>query len=238
MRAVRDAERHPSEEVFALSKWRLKFSKTGMGKYISHLDLLRTFTRAIHRANLPVRYSQGFNPHQLITFSLPLALGVTSETEFVDIDFEDTISPREIGEALNRTLPPDIKIKRISRPEVSANDIVSARYIIDLSVREGVEKSKVEAFFEQESIPALKKTKKGEKEVNLRDFIIECEVEEVDGKDIKLNTVLSAGGSANVKPDLVLSKLAEFLGISEYSEMNIHRTEIFFNNGKEIKNFY
>jgi len=73
-----------------LSKWRLKFSKKGMGKYISHLDLLRTFTRAIHRANLPVRYSQGFNPHQLITFSLPLALGVTSETEFVDIDFEDS----------------------------------------------------------------------------------------------------------------------------------------------------
>ena len=221
-----------------MSKWRLKFSKKGMGKYISHLDLLRTFTRAIHRANLPVRYSQGFNPHQLITFSLPLALGVTSETEFVDIDFEDTISPKEIGEALNRTLPPDIKIKRISRPEVSANDIVSARYVIDLTVPQKVERRTIESFFEQENIPALKKTKKGEKEVNLRDFIIECKIEEADEWNIKLNAVLSAGGSAYIKPDLVLSKLAEYLGISEYSEMNIHRTEIFFNSGKEIKNFY
>ena len=222
-----------------MSKWRLKFSKKGMGKYISHLDLLRTFTRAIHRANLPVRYSQGFNPHQLITFSLPLALGVTSETEFVDIDFEEWAKPRDIGEALNKTLPPDIKILRISRPEVSANDIVSARYIIDLTIADEVEKETVEKFFNQENIPAMKKTKKkGEKEVNLRDFIMECEVAEAGGKNIRLNTVLSAGGSANVKPDLVLGKLCEFLGYDEFIEVNIHRTEIFFNSGKEIKNFY
>ncbi|MBO5955258.1 MAG: DUF2344 domain-containing protein [Clostridia bacterium] len=123
-----------------MSKWRLKFSKMGMGKYISHLDLLRTFTRAIHRANLPVRYSQGFNPHQLITFSLPLALGVTSETEFVDIDFEESATPKMIGEALNKTLPPDIKILRVSRPEAKANDIVSAEYIIDLLTEKAVEK--------------------------------------------------------------------------------------------------
>ena len=221
-----------------MSKWRLKFSKKGMGKYISHLDLLRTFTRAIHRANLPVRYSQGFNPHQLITFSLPLALGVTSDTEFVDIDFEETAKPREIGEALNRTLPPDIRIKRISRPEVSANDIVSAKYEIGLTLPFAVEKNIIESFFAQEDIPTLKKTKKGEKEVNLRDFIMECDVTEVEGCNVKLNAVLSAGGSANIKPDLVLSKLAEYLKIEEYNEMNIHRTEIFFNSGKEIKNFY
>ena len=73
-----------------------------MGKYISHLDLLRTFTRAIHRAGLPVRYSQGFNPHQLITFSLPLALGTTSETEFVDIDFEDNADKLTVVKDLNQ----------------------------------------------------------------------------------------------------------------------------------------
>ncbi len=220
-----------------MSKWRLKFSKLGMGKYISHLDLLRTFTRAIHRANLPVRYSQGFNPHQLITFSLPLALGVTSETEFVDIDFEETADPREIGEALNKTLPPDIKIMRISRPKISANDIVSARYTIDLTVPENVEKATVESFFAQENIPALKKTKKGEKEVNLRDFIMECKTIEVENCHIKLNTILSAGGAANIKPDLVLGKLCEYLGFDEFDEINIHRTEIFYNSGEKIENF-
>lgn len=220
-----------------MSKWRLKFSKKGMGKYISHLDLLRTFTRAIHRANLPVRYSQGFNPHQLITFSLPLALGVTSETEFVDIDFEESATPKMIGEALNKTLPPDIKILRVSRPEASANDIVSARYMIYLSAPKDVERSAVEGFFVQENIPAMKKTKKGEKEVNLRDFILEWQIDEVNGRNICLNTVFSAGGSANIKPDIVIAKLCEFLGFQEFDEVNIHRTEIFFNSGKEIEKF-
>lgn len=220
-----------------MSRWRLKFSKTGMGKYISHLDLLRTFTRAIHRANLPVRYSQGFNPHQLITFSLPLALGVTSETEFVDIDFEDTATPQMIGEALNKTLPPDIKILRVSRPECRANDIVSARYTINLTAPDQIKKQSVEGFFAQENIPAMKKTKKGDKEVNLRDFIIEYSIDKAEGAQIELNAVFSAGGSANIKPDIVIAKLAEYLGFGEFDEVNIHRTEIFYDSGKEIEKF-
>ncbi len=220
-----------------MSKWRLKFKKTGMGKYISHLDLLRTFTRAIHRANLPVKYSQGFNPHQLITFSLPLALGVTSETEFVDIDFEETTTPKMIGEALNKTLPPDIKILRVSRPECRANDIVSARYTINLTAPDPIERVNVEEFFAQENIQALKKTKKGEKVVNLQDFILECSIDKTEGKQIELNAVFSAGGSANIKPDIVIAKLAEFLGFIEFDEVNIHRTEIFYNSGKEIEKF-
>lgn len=220
-----------------MSKWRLKFSKTGMGKYISHLDLLRTFTRAIHRANLPVKYSQGFNPHQLITFSLPLALGVTSETEFVDIDFEDTATPKMIGEALNKTLPPDIKILRVSRPECRANDIVSARYTIKLTSPKQIEKQLVEGFFAQENISAMKKTKKGDKEVNLKDFILECSIEKAEDTQIALDAVFSAGGSANIKPDIVIAKLAEYLGFSEFDEVNIHRTEIFYNSGKEIEKF-
>ena len=86
------AEQPALEEVSVLSKRRLKFSKLNMAKYISHLDLLRCFTRSIMRAELPVKYSNGFNPHQKITFSLPLSIGVTSDSEFVDIDFEDGIN--------------------------------------------------------------------------------------------------------------------------------------------------
>ncbi len=220
-----------------MSKWRLKFSKMGMGKYISHLDLLRTFTRAIHRANLPVRYSQGFNPHQLITFSLPLALGVTSETEFVDIDFEDGTNSDDIMTALNKNLPPDIKILKVTIPECKANDIVSARYVIDITHCD-IDADKVKEFFERTEIPALKKTKKGEKEINLCEFILEWNIAEANDDSIKLDVVLSAGGSANIKPDIMISRLCEYLGFSEFESYNIHRTEIFYNSGKEIKNFY
>ncbi len=220
-----------------MSKLRIKFSKLGMGKYISHLDLLRTFTRAIHRANLPVRYSQGFNPHQLITFSLPLALGVTSETEFVDIDFEEGTSQELVMTALNESLPPDIKILKVSMPECKANDIVSARYIIDIVAKETIEEETIKKFFAQENIAAMKKTKKGEKEINLRDYIIDWKIAEISDRKISIDTVLSAGGTANIKPDILAAKMEEFLKIGEFDEVSIHRTEIFYNTGKEIKNF-
>ena len=220
-----------------MSKKRLKFSKTGMGKFISHLDLLRTFTRAIHRADLPVRYSQGFNPHQLITFSLPLPIGVTSETEFVDIDFEDTVTDAEIMDKLNENLPPDIKILAVSAVSCKANDIVAARYMIEINAKVIFDKDKIENFFNQENIPAVKKTKKGEKEVNLREYIRVWNLVDLDGKSASFDITLSAGGAANIKPDILLAKLCEFLGENEFESYNIHRTEIFYESGAEIKKF-
>lgn len=220
-----------------MSKKRLKFSKTGMGKFISHLDLLRTFTRAIHRAELPVRYSQGFNPHQLITFSLPLPIGVTSETEFVDIDFEDTAADSEIMTKLNENLPPDIKILSVSAVSCKANDIVAARYMIDIDAKEMIDKDKIENFFNQENIPAVKKTKKGEKEVNLREYIRDWKLVNKAGKTASFDITLSAGGAANIKPDILLAKLCEFIGETEFEGYNIHRIEIFCESGTEIKKF-
>ena len=220
-----------------MSKIRLKFSKTGMGKYISHLDLLRTFTRAIHRAELPVKYSQGFNPHQLITFSLPLALGVTSETEFVDIDFEEGTKGQWVVEQLNKNLPPDIKIIGFSLPECKAKDIVSARYNIKIAVTRA-ENRKLEEFFAQKDIPAVKKTKRGEKEVNLREFIHSYEVKRSDSEFLEFETVLSAGGENNLKPDILVAKLCEFLGDIATDSFEIHRIEIYYNDGREIKKFY
>lgn len=226
--------RQHSEEVFALSKRRLKFSKLGWGKYISHLDLLRAFTRAVHRAKLPVRYSQGFNPHQLITFSLPLPIGVTSETEFVDIDFEDTASNTEIIEALNKNLPPDIRILAASVPECRANDISAARYVVDITAEAEVSERAVNDFFGQNNIPAVKKTKKGEKEVNLKEFIREYEITAADKNRVSMCWLLSAGGSANIKPEIVVSKLEEFLGLGEFESVDIHRTEIYYlKDGKD-----
>ena len=96
MRNVPAVEPPYSEEVFALSKRRIRFSKQDMAKFISHLDLLRCFTRAIGRSGLPAVFTQGFNPHMKMTFALPLPVGVTSDCESVDITFEDCITDCEI----------------------------------------------------------------------------------------------------------------------------------------------
>ena len=220
-----------------MSKIRLKFKKTGMGKYISHLDLLRTFTRAIHRAGLPVRYSQGFNPHQLITFSLPLALGTTSETEFVDIDFEEGTDKLTVVKSLNQCLPPDIRIIEASDPVIKAKDIVSAEYIFVFMLDEAVSEAEINSFFEQNEITALKKTKRGEKEINLKDFIHSSKIVELTAKDARLEMVLSAGGENNIKPGIVAEKLCEFIQKARSENVEIHRTRIFCTDGKKIKNF-
>ena len=221
-----------------MSKVRLKFSKLGMGKYISHLDLLRAFTRAIHRAELPVRYSQGFNPHQLITFSLPLALGVTSETEFVDIDFDDNTDKLLILKELNKCLPPDIKILEASEPVIKAKDIVSAKYTIALDLVTSIAEDMLDVFFGQKEIPAVKKTKRGEKEINLMEYISSYKFKSSTEKSAEFEVVLSAGGESNIKPDILVSKLCEFLGDGICENAEIHRTEIFYKKGEGLETFY
>lgn len=218
-----------------MSKRRLKFSKTGMGKYISHLDLLRAFTRAITRAELPVRYTQGFNPHQIITFSLPLPIGVTSETEFVDIDFEEHAKNEEIMAKLNENLPPDIRILGVGELIHSATDITLASYEIVLKAPMDFDKEKVEDFFKKTDIPVMKKTKKGDKEVNLVEYINSVKFDKISEREIKMTVVLSAGGAMNIKPDIMISALEKELEIGEFDEVYIHRTKIFVNEKGEIK---
>ncbi len=221
-----------------MSKRRLKFSKTGMGKYISHLDLLRAFTRAITRAELPVRYTQGFNPHQIITFALPLPIGVTGETEFVDVDFEETASNDEIMEKLNRSLPPDIRILKVGELNCNAADIVSAEYKIRIIAPCAFERDKVEEFYAQKEIPVIKKTKKGEKEVNLAEYIKSARIDEISGNEINMRVILAAGGVMNIKPEIMINKLEEALGMGEFDEVYIHRTKIFCDENGVLKEMY
>ena len=233
MKSVQVAELQALEEVFALSKRRLKFSKTGMGKYISHLDLLRAFTRAITRAELPVRYTQGFNPHQIITFSLPLPIGVTSETEFVDIDFEDSANNSQIMEKLNENLPPDIRIISVGALLHSASDICLADYEITLKAPENIDASIVTGFFSKDNVSVMKKTKKGDKEVNLMDYINNVGTLDFAQNEVKMMITLSAGGAMNIKPDIMISALERELGY-EFDEVYIHRTKIYVNENDKI----
>lgn len=217
-----------------MSKRRLKFSKLGMGKYISHLDLLRAFTRAITRAGLPVKYSNGFNPHQIITFSLPLSVGVTSEAEYTDIDFEDDIDNAELMRRLNESLPDDLRIVSVGEPLIAADKICAAEYYIKLCGVNFAE-AMLDKFFGQECIYVVKKTKKGEKTVNLKDYILNYKIISVNLPDIEFSVVLSAGGQQNIKPMLLTQKLLEYVKAKEETMTYIHRKEIFYASEKEIK---
>ncbi len=91
---------------------RVKFTKKGYLKYISHLDLMRLFERGFRRAQIPIKYSEGFNPQPKFSIANPLALGIESEEEYMDINLHERIPIDEFIERMNRELPDDIKDKR------------------------------------------------------------------------------------------------------------------------------
>ena len=232
-----------------MSKFRLKFSKLGRGQYISHLDMLRTFTRSITRANLPVLYSQGFNPHQLITFAMPLPIGVTSETEFADIDFKDGTTPVEIMEKL--ILPPDLKLLDVAIPIHKAKSIISAEYKITLT-HKNPDTDKIRDFFERKEVIVSKKSKRSVSDVNIMEFIHSAKIVGADdpvrpspatpvrpspANKTTILAVLSAGNEKNLKPDLLVTAMEEHAVNTRFDSVSIHRTNIFCENNGKIEIF-
>lgn len=97
-------------------KWheiRLRFSKTGRAKYIGHLDVNRVMSRALRRAGIPLWFTEGYNPHAYMRFSLPLSLGVESACESMDIRLIEPMEPLEVQRRMNAALPPDIQIEDV-----------------------------------------------------------------------------------------------------------------------------
>ena len=91
-------------------KARIKFAKTGSMKYVGHLDIMRYFQKAIRRSGLPIKYSEGFNPHQIMSFAAPLGVGITSEGEYMDIELREEVKSREALERLQNTMVEEMDI--------------------------------------------------------------------------------------------------------------------------------
>ena len=213
-------------------KIRIKFSKQGEMKFIGHLDIMRYFQKAIRRAGVDVRYSEGFSPHQIMSFAAPLSVGLTSNGEYMDIEVLSTGSSEEMVNRLNQVSVDGIRVLSYRvLPEKTANAmsaVAAADYT--LQFRPGYEPEDEEGWFQhfagflkQPSIPVVKKTKKGEREIDLRPLIYEaslisCPVPEdkIEEKGRKaapgIFLKLSAGSAANIKPELVLDAYYHSLG--------------------------
>ncbi len=200
-----------------------------MAKYISHLDLLRCFTRSIMRSGLPVEYSQGFNPHQKLSFALPLPVGVTSECEYVDISFtNDALDDERIIKKLNMNLPPDIQIISAGDINHKAADIVCAEYVITLKSESEIDDKWIMDFFGQSEVVIMKKTKKKvDKPINIMEYIRSWEIIDNGEKALTLKVVLDAGGERNIKPDAVIGAFCQKHPSVDADETDIHRKEVF-----------
>lgn len=148
----------------ANDRLRLRFSKTGRAVYISHLDLMRTMQRAFQRAEIGLKYSEGFNPHAQMSIALPLSVGAGSLCEVMDFRLREYISPSEMVFRLNRSLPEGIKALEIYEWESKAKNIkwldIDGIFEYDERNYEDMATGLMD-FFARESIVIQRKTKSG-----------------------------------------------------------------------------
>ena len=227
-------------------KIRIKFRKTGIMKFIGHLDVMRYFQKAIRRADVKICYSGGFSPHQIMSFAAPLGVGITSNGEYVDIEVHSTGTTAEMLERLNAVMAEGFEIAEYKLlPDTAANamsSVAAADYT--LTFRPGYEPEeesaeewfkKLTAFFDQPQVMVLKKTKKGEKEMDLKPLIYDLGV--IAGNDAaqaQLFMKISTGSASNIKPELLLDAYYEALGKerSPFAFM-VQREEVYADQASE-----
>lgn len=224
-----------------VKKWamdvRMSFQKTGMAKFISHLDTVRCITRAMKRACVPIWFTEGFNPHAFLTFAMPLSLGFESLCETVDFRLMEETDLNELASKINDALPVDIIVKEIYVYETSSNDIRWAEYKIVFNNPDNLLLENAEKVLSADEILVLKKGKQGrrkvEKEVNIKEHIKSFELIEENGKLI-LNTVLSSGTSININPMLLIGALVKDTNTDE-QDVDIIKVQSFTENMEIFK---
>jgi radical SAM-linked protein len=219
-------------------KVRIKFYKQGPVKFIGHLDIMRYFQKAIRRAEIDIKYSEGFSPHQVMSFAAPLGVGLTSNGEYMDIEVNSMIDTKTLMDRLNAVMVEGIMATYCRVLDERAKNAMSLVAAADytLTLREGKEPSDLERFFtgladfmKQPEILIIKKTKKGEKEVDIKSGIYELSAE-----NERIFMKVSSGSADNLKPELVMEAYYQFLGLAlpEFA-FHIQREEVYGNTGDE-----
>lgn len=196
-------------------KIRIKFAKYGVMKFIGHLDTMRFFQKAVRRANIDVKYSEGFSPHQIMSFAAPLGVGMESYGEYMDIEVNSMDSVENMKEALNQVMVDGMEILSVTLlPERAKNAMASvsaASYRIRMKeggFPVGSLKASIEGFYRQETIPYTKETKKSVLELDLKQGIYELDTDDEGG----IQMLVNASSSGNIKPSMVFEKLCQFAG--------------------------
>lgn len=217
---------------------RLRFSKTGQAKYISHLDTNRVFSRALARAKINLWYTQGFNPRPYMSFSLPLSLGVESYCENVDLRILDDLTDEEIKDRMNNALPLGIRIVDVYEDFMDCHDIVYSDYVFKFEFKDNeTALEKIIAVLESDEILAQKKAKQGKrrilKETDIKQFIVKYNAS-IRDNNIVLNIRLLAGPDKNLNPTLLFDTIIRLIDM-DYEWKSIGRISLLTKEFKEYK---
>ena len=224
-----------------MNKLRLKFSKNGPIKFIGHLDVMRYFQKSIRRADIDIKYSEGFSPHQVLSFAQPLSVGATSDGEYLDMTVNSIESVDDIMKRLNSVMNEGIKIIAITeldeREEKAMTLSAAARY--SLKLRESAAfpdwTYALEKYLQSDILPAVKKTKSGEKEIDMKHMLFDYSL---DHESRSATMLLSMSSKETLKPTLLFEYFYKSLGREFDSKyLDIHRLDI-YKAGEDRKGSY
>lgn len=209
-----------------MSTYRILFEKKGLLTFVSHLDFSHSVIRALKRAGLPLKYSEGFSPHPKIVFALPLSVGMVGENELVDVTLTiDEITNEEFKERFSKVLPKDMIIKEVYTPDIKLGKIKSSVYTLILpGCSDKCDKIK-EVLKNPPSVE--KTTKSGNvKELSIKDLLYSYDAK-ASGQDTVLTLELASSGDNYLNPEFVIASLnKEGLEISD--NFSITRNKLIF----------
>lgn len=183
-----------------MNKYIVRYAKEGDAKFVSHLDFLRLIQRAMRRADLPLKFSEGFNPHPCLSFAHPLGVGITGLGELFEVEMTEPCPT--LCDRLAPKMPRGIRIVEAFPCEKNRfSEVARAEYLVQPTRLPTEEQLRV--FLEKTEILTEKKTKSGVKMADIRPDIFRAELQE-DG----LLLCLAAGSTANLKPSTFMEALS------------------------------
>ena len=200
------------------------FQKTDQVRHVGHLDLMRTVQRALRRSELPIRYSQGFNPHVVLSFASPLPVGTSGDEELFEVSLATDCKEATFQESLARAMPASLPILRVravadTHPKLMASLAMAdyrALFANDDAAR--MMQASIPALLEKQELVALRKTKSGEKPCDIRPMLHQLDAESAD-ENIAFSFRCSLTERETLKPELLLRTLSQIAGV----EMPVYR---------------
>lgn len=208
---------------------RIDFSKRNESKYISHLDLQRAFMRLLRRTDIPIWLTQGFNPHPYLNFCSPLSVGMESEHELLDLKIAEQMDFETIKDQLNQNMPRGLCVNDVYESINKFQDVCFASY--DIYIDDDVERFR--SFWEQRSIMIMKKTKKSEIMIDLKNECRSLDISHQNGI-IKLKAIITNNQNLNINPNLLINAFKSHINVEDI-DYNIVRLN-FLNNDLSIFN--
>jgi radical SAM-linked protein len=210
-----------------MQRLRVRFSRAEETKYLSHLDLIRLWQRALNRAGIPLAYSKGFNPHPQISMALALAMGVTSEAELMDIMLDKFVSPHAFTAALGAQLPRGVAIDGVYNTPLTMPSLQSqvrwAEYRVEIETEK--DKTTVEAtlnaLLEKETLPWQHQRDTGPHKYDLRALVEDLWLIDCAGGRCVIGMRLRCDSGWAGRPEQV----AAALGFEKYP-LSIHRSKL------------